>query len=164
MSLDGMIAGPNDELAWLDPYGNEEHGYAAHFASIDTLLIGRRTYDVVLGFPDWPYEGKRVYVLTNHPVTPRRDEQFISGSPAEVLAKISGVHIYLDGGAVVRQFLAAGLVDDMTISIIPEILGSGIRLFDGGPPATLELTGSQAFKSGLVQVRYNARRATPAAR
>jgi len=166
MSLDGYIAGPNDDLSWLDRF-DEEHGYTEFFASIDTLLIGRRTYDVVCGFPSWPYSGKRVVVMTHQPVAARHDERFVSGTPAEVLAQLPDAQrIYLDGGAVVRQFLAANLVDDLTISLIPTILGSGIPLFERGAPGpVLELVGSQQFNKGLVQLRYRtAARATPAAR
>jgi dihydrofolate reductase len=166
MSLDGYIAGPNDDLSWLDRF-DEEHGYTEFFASIDALLIGRRTYDVVCGFPSWPYEGKRVHVMTHHPVAARHGERFVTGTPTELLAELSDAQrIYLDGGAVVRQFLAAGLVDDLTISLIPTILGDGVRLFERGAPGpALELVGSQQFKAGLVQLRYRtAARATPAAR
>jgi len=155
MSLDGYIAGPNDDLTWLEPMQGEEHGYTAFFASIDALVVGRRTYDIVLGFPQWPYNGKRVYVVTNRPAEPRPGVAFVRGTPAEVLANVDATHVYVDGGAIVRQFLAARLVDDLTISVVPMLLGAGIRLFETAAPGpALELLGAQAFKNGLVQLRY----------
>ena len=161
MSLDGYIAGPNDDLTWLEPMQGEEHGYTAFFASIDALIIGRRTYDVVLGFPQWPYGDKRVYVMTNRPGEPRPGVAFVRGTPAEVLAKVDATHVYVDGGAIVRQFLAANLVDDLTISVVPMLLGAGIPLFEKAAPGpALELLGAQAFKNGLVQLRYRVARAT----
>jgi dihydrofolate reductase len=160
MSLDGFIAGPNDELDWLERSGSppEDHGYTEFFASIDQLLIGRRTWDVVQRFPTWPYGGKRVAVLTGRPAETRHGERLLSGEPAEILEALGrdgARRIYVDGGAVVSQFLAAGLLDALTVSILPVVLGAGIRLFqETGPERWLSLTGHQAWPSGLVQLRY----------
>jgi dihydrofolate reductase len=164
MSLDGFIAGPNDELDWLERGGGppEDHGYEPFFASVDALLIGRRTWEVVRGFPQWPYREKPVAVLTHRPGEARHGERFIEGSPAQVLDRLGGEGIrrlYVDGGRVVSQFLAAGLLDELTVSILPVVIGGGIRLFDGaGPERWLTLAGSHVFASGMVQLRYVARR------
>src|SRR5512141_1397953 len=90
MSLDGFIAGPHDELDWLERGGGppEDHGFTAFFASVDHMLIGRRTWDVVQGFPEWPYAGKAVAVLTRRPAEARQGERFVAGTPAEVLAEL----------------------------------------------------------------------------
>jgi dihydrofolate reductase len=163
MSLDGFIAGPKDELDWLERGGGppEDHGFAPFFASVDQLLIGRRTWDVVQRFPVWPYEGKAVAVLTRRPADARHAERFVSGPPGEVLAALGrdgARRIYVDGGAVVSQFLAAGLLDELTVSILPVVLGAGISLFQGaGPERWLSLRGHQAWESGLVQLRYERR-------
>jgi dihydrofolate reductase len=158
MSLDGYIAGPHDELDWLESMQGEEHGYTAFFAAIDALILGRRTYEVVLAFPTWPYADKRVYVMTNRAAAPRDGVTFVHGAAAEVLAGVDARHVYVDGGSVVRQCLAAKLVDDLTISVVPKLLGAGIRLFERGEPGPdLELLGAQAFKNGLVQLRYQVR-------
>lgn len=162
-SLDGFIAGPNDELDWLERGGGppEDHGFGPFFASVDALLVGRRTWDVVGRFPEWPYAGKRVYVLTRRPAEGRHGERFLSGPPAEVLERLGadGVRrVYVDGGRVVSQVLAAGLLDELTVSILPVVLGKGIRLFeDAGPERWLDLASSRAFAGGMVQLRYGAK-------
>jgi dihydrofolate reductase len=97
-------------------------------------------------------------VLTHDPPEARHGEQFHAGPPLPLLEQLhaDGIrHIYVDGGAVIRQFLASDLIDDFTLSIVPVLLGDGIRLFeDGGPGKRLRLEASQAFPSGLVQTRY----------
>jgi len=157
-SLDGFIARPDDKLDWLDRFDGEEHGYEAFSSAIDTHLVGRGTYEVVLGFPEWPYGKKPVVVWSHRGGTPRHGEIFASGSPAEVAARLErggARRVYIDGGATVSAFLAADLVDDLTVSIIPVVLGDGIRLFRPPlPERWLTLEGSQAYPSGLVQLRY----------
>jgi dihydrofolate reductase len=163
MSLDGFIAGPHDELDWLERGGGppEDHGFGPFFASIDQMLIGRRTWDVVQRFPTWPYEGKAVAVLTRRPGETRHGERHLSGMAGEVLAALGrdgARRVYVDGGAVVSQFLAAGLLDELTVSILPVVLGAGIPLFQGtGPERWLSLRSHQAWPSGLVQLRYERR-------
>lgn len=155
-SADGYIARPNGAIDWLDRVQGPDYGYAAFFASVDTLVMGRATYDTMLGFGDWPYAGKRVIVLTHRPATPRRDEVFTSATPLELLAQLPDTRrIYVDGGAVIRQFLAANLIDDLTLSIVPTVLGDGLRLFAGGEGEhALALDSTQAWPTGLVQLRY----------
>jgi dihydrofolate reductase len=160
MSLDGFIAGPNDELDWLERGGGppEDHGYTEFFASVDALLIGRRTWEVVSRFPAWPYQAKRVFVLSRRPAEARHGERFLEGAPARVIAALgdAGVgRVYVDGGQVVCQVLAAGLLDELTVSILPVVIGRGIRLFeDAGPERWLHLASSRVFGSGMVQLRY----------
>jgi dihydrofolate reductase len=157
VSLDGFIARPDGGLDWLTPFQGE-HGYTAYFATVDTLLVGRATWEVVAGFPAWPWEGKRVAVLTHRPLPARHGELVVSGTPAEVLEKVSAAgarSVYVDGGAVVSQFLAAGLLDELTLNLIPVVLGQGIPLFQGAlGERRLALASSQAYPSGLVQLRY----------
>ena len=160
-SADGYIAREDGTIDWLESVElpGEDYGFAAFYETVDALVMGRGTYDTAIGFPEWPYAGKRVYVMTHRPTQPRQGEVFVAGSPDEVLelAAVAGAtHVYVDGGAVIGQFLAAGRIDHMTISIIPMILGSGVRLFGGGEGEhRLELEGTQAWPaSGLVQLRY----------
>jgi len=161
-SLDGFIARPDGGLDWLDRVHvpGDDHGFAAFFEAVDTLVVGRGTYDVVLGFDPWPYAGKRVVVLTHRPASPRHGEAFFSGPPAALVERLAAEgarHLYVDGGSVVSQFLAAGLVDDLTISIIPVVLGDGIRLFQGPlPERALALESARTHPKGLVQLRYHA--------
>lgn len=159
-SLDGFIARADGSLDWLTRFerSGEDYGYREFFASVDAIVVGRNTYDLVLGFDAWPYAGKRCVVLTHREPVPRHDEIFFTGEPAELLAHLErdGVRrVYVDGANVVQQFLAAGLVDDLTISVIPIVLGDGVRLFaDGTSEQPLVLESSRAWPSGLVQLRY----------
>lgn len=166
-SLDGFIARADGGLDWLSlvEMRDEDYGYARFAASIDALIMGRNTYDTALGFEAWPYTGKRVIVLTNRPLEPRHGEEARRGSdlPAlvEELADDGVYRAYIDGGDVIRQFLAAGLVDDLTLSIVPIVLGSGKPLFGQlGAELLLQLESTQSWPSGLAQLRYRTKRST----
>ena len=165
VSLDGFIARRDGGLDFLGDVqlDGEDYGYAAFLASVDTLIVGRGTWEVVRTFPSWPWEGKRVIVLTNRPATAVRDEIFAAGALAPILAGLhagGARHVYVDGGAVVRQALAEGAVDELTLSIVPRLLGDGLPLFGAGvPEVRLRCLGSRAWEaSGLVQLRYEAER------
>jgi len=159
-SLDGFIARADDGLDWLDAVQRpgEDYGFAAFFASVEVLLLGRNTWEVARRFDPWPYGGKRCVVLTGRPAEGEHGETFHAGDPAPLLARLHAEGVkraYVDGGVTVARFLAAGLLDDLTVSLIPVLLGAGIRLFPGGyAERPLELTGSRNFPSGLVQVDY----------
>ena len=159
-SVDGYMAREDGGLDWLErvQLPGEDYGYADFFATVDAMVMGRRTYETALGFPEWPYAGKRVVVMTHRTSEPKHGEIFVSGTPREVsdaLEDDGSRHAYVDGGAVIRQFLAAHLLDELTISIIPIVLGSGIPLFDRGVGEhPLELVQSRSWPSGLVQGRY----------
>lgn len=161
LSLDGYIAGPNNELDWLnccqtDP--PEDSGFHDLINSIDCMIMGRNTYDTILPLGVWPYEGKRVIVLTSREARSIHGETFYSGSLKDLIEslKLEGVkHIYLDGGNAVRQGLNANLVDELVLSWIPMILGNGIPLFD--PKLSKQQwkhESTRAFPSGMVQTRY----------
>ncbi len=159
VSLDGFIARPDGGIEWLGPFESEEHGYGAFFAGVDALVIGRGTYDTVLGFPSWPYGGKRVIVCTSRPANPAHGEELWSGPPralAERLDREGVRRVYLDGGALIRSFLREGLpVDELTINVVPLILGAGRPLFASGlPELPLRLLEAKSYPSGLVQLRY----------
>jgi len=162
-SLDGYIARRDGGLDWLSivETPGEDYGYARFFADVDALILGRATYETVLAFPAWPYGDKRCVVLTHGTFESRHGERFHAGAPGPLLEELhaAGVRrIYVDGGAVIRLFLREGLIDDVTLSIIPVLLGDGIPLFDSlasVPTRRLRLASSQAFPSGLVQLRYD---------
>ncbi|MFH1810365.1 MAG: dihydrofolate reductase family protein [Pseudomonadota bacterium] len=160
-SLDGYLADPDDGLAWLESVNStgEDFGFDAFIARVDGVVLGRRTYDVVTGFDAWPYPGKHCVVLSHRPAEPRHGEQFFQGTPGQLVAElgVQGLRrIYVDGGQVIRQFLQAALVDDLTLSLVPLVLGRGIPLFTPELELRrLKLLRSQAFKSGLVQLEYH---------
>jgi dihydrofolate reductase len=162
MSLDGFIAGPGDDLSWLPaPSPIEDYGYEAHMAGTAAILMGRATYDVVAGFEPWPYDDTPVFVATTRPLdAPAAPTvRAISGEPldliAAVQAEIGEGGIYLDGGSLIRSVLDAGLVDELTITVVPIILGAGSPLFAGVIRRhELELLELDDFDNGLVQLRY----------
>lgn len=161
VSLDGKIAGPGGDLGWLsivDTEPPEDTGYEALFARVDALVIGRNSYDAASGFAEWPYAGKRVIVLTHRPLESRHGETAFSGALATLLGDLAheGLReIYLDGGDLVRQAIAADLVDTLTISWLPIVLGRGVSLFDDSlPTSRWQLAAVRAFASGLAQARY----------
>ncbi len=161
VSLDGFIAGRDHDLSWLECVSTdppEDTGYAELMAKTDALVIGRNTYDAVRHFEPWPYEGKRCLVLTHRTIDDPRVEP-VSGGLADLLCRLAdeGVHgVYLDGGSLVRQGLAKGLVDELTLSWVPMILGQGVHLFEGLPELKQKwrLVQSRSFPSGLVQATY----------
>lgn len=167
-SLDGYIAREDGSVDFLDCVNmpGEDYGFAAFFAGIDTLVVGRATHDAVLGFGEWPFTGKRVIVLSHRPLVSSHDEQVHQGAIAPLLHRLHAEgsrHVYLDGGQAIRQALAENLVDEMTVSTVPVLLGRGRPLFDTGVPAsTWDLVASRGYASGLVQSTWRARDLPPA--
>jgi dihydrofolate reductase len=163
VSLDGFIARENGTLDWLEPMQveGEDYGYAEFFAGIDALVLGRSTYDSVLSFPQWPFAGKRVAVLTHRPVATKHGESFHAGQLTTLLQELAAADIhavYLDGGQAIRQGLREGLVDSITLNIVPVLLGRGRPLFDASVPLShWQLESSRAYATGLVQNRYRLR-------
>jgi len=157
-SVDGYIARADGSIDWLSIVHpvDEAHGYEKFMSSVDAVVIGRNTYETVLHYEKWPYAGKRVIVMSHRQAQAHNAEEFYSGSAAELAHQlIQSKRVYVDGGSVVRQFLAADLIDDLTISVIPIVLGDGIRLFSCGEGEhRLELESSRSWPSGMVQMRY----------
>lgn len=170
-SLDGFIARENGDLDWLP--GNEgcdievdpsdgDMGYQAFMDSVDVLVMGRGSFEKVLSFGAWPYGNKRVVVLsrqlTQLPDGLPEAVQLMNGSPTEVVSKLaaSGAHnLYIDGGKVIQSFLNAGLIQELIITQIPVLIGSGIPLF--GPvneDVKLKHVETRVFKSGFLQSKY----------
>ena len=167
ISLDGFIAGPGGDLAWLSECATEsptDTGYDELMGRTDALVLGRNTYEAVRQFSQWPFEGKRVYVMTHRPLVPAHGEIALQGNIEHALRTVqtSGAHaIYLDGGNVVRQALEKHLVDELVLSWVPVVLGSGIRLFEEGlSPSRWRLRHSRSFESGMVQASYRNVRST----
>ena len=163
-SLDGFIARRDGSVDWLPPVDlqGEDYGFARFFGEVDALLVGRATWEVACGFDPWPYAGKRVAVLAHAPREGRHGETFHAGDPGAVLDALGregSRRVYADGGSVVSQLLAAGRVDDLTVAIVPVVLGDGIRLLQPPlPEVALVLESAVPFPSGLVQLRYRTAR------
>jgi len=164
-TLDGFIARPDGGLDFLSivEREGEDYGYSKFFDLVDTLVIGRKTYETALSFPSWPYGGKRVVVMTTKKRVPKYNETFFSGTATDLAASLGrrprseadSKRVYVDGGSVIRQFLAEKILTDVTLSILPIMIGSGARLFgELTSDVNLTLVDSQAFPSGLVQLEY----------
>jgi dihydrofolate reductase len=161
-SVDGFIARANGDLDWLPTGGGEPHGYDEFMASVDVIVIGRKTFETVLTFGAWPYGGKRVVVLSSRPVDLSAARggvvERMGGSPAEIVSKLaaSGAHhLYVDGGITIQRFLRAGLIDRLVIARVPVLIGDGIPLF-GSLPHDIRLRHvvTRSYPSGLVQSEY----------
>ncbi len=169
-SLDGFIAGPNDEIDWLTPpeeagFGGEaeppEDTFTPFLAEVGSMLMGRRTYAVVADFEgDWPYGDLPVLVATGRSLEPARESvQAVGGSLQSMVeaakAAAGDDDVYLDGGSLIRSALDEGLIDEMTITVIPTILGEGLPLFAGASQRhALEFLGGRSIGGGLMELRY----------
>jgi len=161
-SLDGYIARTDGGIDWLSMVEREgeDYGYAAFYESVDAIVSGSRTYELVLGFREWPYPGKISFVFTRRALrTDRDDVVFLPHDVKTGIAKIATQgfrRIWLvGGGALVGAFLRERLIDEYIISTLPILLGDGIRLFPPtGLEEPLELVSSRQFPSGLVQTHY----------
>ena len=163
-SLDGFIARRNGALDFLPPDGGEAHGYDEFMATVDAIVMGRNTFETVLGFgPPWPYGRRRVVVLSTRPldlsvVKSGRVEQ-MSGEPAQIVAQLaaSGAqNLYIDGGVTIQGFLRAGLIQRLIITRVPVLIGEGIPLF-GPLPRDIRLhhVSTRHYPSGLVTSEYH---------
>jgi len=161
-SLDGFIAKEDNDISWLSivEKPNEDYGYNDFVNTIDTVIMGRKTYDKVLSFGmEFPHKYKKTYVLSRTLDGANENVRFYNGNINDlikILKSEDGKNIFIDGGAeVVREFRNKNLIDEYIISIIPILLGKGIRLFkDSDMENKLKLIKSKVFDSGLVQLRY----------
>jgi dihydrofolate reductase len=156
--VDGFIARRNGDLDWLPHDGGEDHGYNDFIKTVDTIVIGRNTFETVLGFKAWPYGKKRVVVLSSRPVVQESPAEQMSGPPAEIVANLAAKgakHLYVDGGITIQRFLAAGMIQRLVITRVPVLIGEGIPLF-GAVPRDMPLrhVATRSYASGLVQSEY----------
>jgi dihydrofolate reductase len=160
-SLDGFIARRNGEYDFLPADGGEPHGYDEFMSSVDTIVIGRNTFEVVAKLPSWPYHGKRIVVLSHRPLKFSEINvpvEQMSGEPAQIAQSLSAAgakHVYVDGGLTIQEFLRAGQIHDLTITRVPVLIGDGIPLF-GCVPKDIKLRhiSTRQYKSGLVTSQY----------
>jgi dihydrofolate reductase len=162
-SVDGFIARLDGGLDFLPEGGGEPHGYNEFIATVDALVIGRKTFETVLAFPEWPYDKKRVVVLSSRPLDLSAARgavvEQMSGAPADIVAKLaaSGAHrLYVDGGITIQRFLRAGLVQRLVITRVPVLIGDGIPLFGSLlKDVRLRHVATQHYPSGLVKSEYH---------
>jgi dihydrofolate reductase len=161
-SLDGYIAAPGDDLSFLSPVQREgeDYGYGAFVETVDTVVMGRKTYDWVMGqVPEFPHADKTAYIITRRPRPPIGNTYFYNGSLKDLFHRLKsepGKNIFIDGGAeIVNELLRDRLIDEIILSVIPVLLGAGTRLFqDGRPGQKLEFIEAKGYESGLLQIRY----------
>jgi dihydrofolate reductase len=160
-SLDGFIARANGDLDFLPAGGGEPHGYHEFMATVDALVIGRKTFETVLTFDTWPYGAKPVFVLSTRlfaAAPPGAVVERLSGAPADIVTQLAtrGIrHIYVDGGVTIQRFLDAGLIQRLIITRVPVLIGAGIPLFGAlQHDILLEHVATRQYASGLVQSEY----------
>lgn len=162
MSLDGYITKPNDDLSFLSivEKEGEDYGYTDFIKTIDTVIIGRKTYDWVMkNVPEFPHADKDAYVITRSERPSVGKTNFYNGNLNELVLQLknkTGKDIFIDGGAeIVNELLKEKLVDELIISIIPILVGNGTRLFKNEiPEQSLKLIHTKHFEKGLVQLHY----------
>lgn len=163
-SADGYIADARSEVAWLDPYNpggtqnpdDEEYGSSAFLGGIDGIIMGRKTYEQMLGFGPWPYPNKKTYVLTPHPLTKtQKNVHTLQGTPPECLAQIDAGTLWLFGGAeVVRAFHAANLINTCILTTMPVRIGAGLSLSLTLMPPTWVQTNELLYSNGAIQTTW----------
>jgi dihydrofolate reductase len=161
-SVDGFIARLNGDLDFLPPGGGEPHGYDEFMASIDTLVIGRKTFETVRTYETWPYDRRRVVVLSSHPldlsVVRGGVVEQMAGDPREIVSRLAASgsqNIYVDGGVTVQRFLRTGLIRYLIVTRVPVLIGDGVPLFGSLPhDVRLRHVSTQSYNSGLVKSEY----------
>jgi dihydrofolate reductase len=160
-SLDGYIARLDGSFGFLPAGGGEAHGYQEFLASVDTMVIGRHTYETVLALPEWPYGNKPVFVLSTRPLPPGPRGAVVerlAGEPGDIAAQLDARgfrHAYIDGGITIQRFLRAGLIQRLVITRVPVLIGTGRPLFGPLPhDISLKHVATRHYRSGLVQSEY----------
>lgn len=163
-SMDGYIARKDDGLDWLENFSPppenlyEDYGFKKFLASVDAVIMGKNTYKIATRTNAWPYQGKRVIVLSSTLSSVSNKAEIYSGNIIQLIERLYSEdisRIYVDGGKTISQFLNNGLIDELIISILPVILGSGIPLFHTiFQDSWCRLTSSKAYSNGLMQLRY----------
>jgi dihydrofolate reductase len=162
VSVDGFLARPNGALDFLAAGEKEPHGFEAFYESVDVVVIGRKTFEVVLTFGKWFYGKKQVVVLSTHVLDFSSIQDAVveqmSGEPDEIMKKLRErgfQHAYIDGGVTIQRFLTAGVVRRLVITRVPVLIGEGIPLFGHVPhDINLQHVETRCFGGGLVQSEY----------
>jgi len=161
-SLDGYIAREDGDVSWLDDLGipMEETGYEEFYSTIDALVMGRKTYEIIVSFGQWPYGDKPVWICSRGKITPMEGCNLQVGNTPEEAYKaaqeLNIKHLWLvGGGSLASAFLEENLLSDISLSLMPIILGSGIKLFADLPsPIKINKGNQVAHESGFIQLEY----------
>lgn len=161
-SLDGFIAKEDNDISWLSivEKPGEDYGYSDFIDTVDTVIMGRKTYEKVLSFGiEFPHKNKKCYVLSKTMKGTDDNIEYFNGDIAELIGRLKnekGKNIFIDGGAeAIKALREKNLIDEYVISIIPVLIGKGIRLFkDIEAESRLKLMKSKVYDSGLVQLNY----------
>lgn len=162
-SIDGFIARRNGSLDWLPKHDpSEDYGFKDYINSVDLMVMGRNTFAKVITLDTWPYGKLPIIVLSSKkPSIPKHLAQTVrtaNSSPKDLVTKMTnhGVkHLYIDGGITIQRFIAAGLIDEITISRVPILLGRGVSLFTKMPKdVQLEHLTTQSYDNGIVKSSY----------
>ena len=165
-SLDGFIARANGDLDWLTGAetvsAEQDYCYQEFMDTVDSIVVGRNTFELVLTFDTWPYSGKKVVVLSSGPdeIPPHLadDVEWLSLPPQQLVDRLAAqgaAHLYVDGGKTIQGFLNAGLIDELTITRVPILIGSGVPLFGAlNHDVRLRHIATQQFENGFVQSKY----------
>ncbi|HEV2422404.1 MAG TPA: dihydrofolate reductase family protein [Candidatus Acidoferrales bacterium] len=162
MSVDGFLARPDHALDFLEAGGQEPHGFEEFYGSVDVVVIGRKTFEVVRTFGKWSYGKKPVVVLSSRPLDFSSIQggvvEQMSSEPTEIVKHLKSrgfQHAYIDGGITIQRFLAAGCIERMVITRVPVLIGAGIPLFGPLPrDISLRHIATRSYKGGLVQSEY----------
>ncbi|MCH9621705.1 MAG: putative protein YyaP [Chlamydiia bacterium] len=159
-SIDGFIARQDGSIDWLEEghTGNEDYGFKKFMKSVDAVIMGKNTYEVISKFDEWPYPDKKVIVLSSSLNKIRKEAKVYNKQLDNLLNTLhtEGInHVWVDGGITLSKFINDGLIDEITITKIPVILGSGIPLFNSiKKEQRIDLINAQSYPSGLVQLKY----------
>lgn len=157
------MARPNGSVDFLHAGEGVPHGFEEFYASVDAIVIGRKTYEWVLSYGQWMYGKMRVVALSSQPLDFRQYPQArleqMSGEPADIVAQLAATgshHLYIDGGVTIQRFLHAGCIDRLIVTRVPVLIGQGIPLF-GALPHDVQLShvATRTYANGLVQSEYN---------
>ncbi len=165
-SLDGYISRADNSIDWLEDASSdatEDYGYEAFVSSVTCVVMGRKTFQRILTFPEWPYQTQRAIVMSSTlktiPESLGDNVQLFNGSAQDVVQLLEAEgdsHLYVDGSRVIQDFIAAGLLTDITITTVPILLGEGVSLFGGPLPKDVKLrhVATRAYQNGFVQSQY----------
>ncbi len=165
-SLDGYIARPDNSIDWLENASSdatEDFGYEAFISTVSCVVMGRKTFERILTFPEWPYRHHRAIIMSSSlktiPKSLGDNVQLFNGTVQEVVQLLEAEgdsHLYVDGSRVIQDFISAGLLTDLTLTTVPILLGAGIPLFGGPLKKDINVIhlATKAYHNGFVQTQY----------